>query len=304
MPCIAYVEKRFNSESERLITRCNEVIEDYRRQGFTLTLRQLYYQMVSRNIIENTERSYKRLGDLVSNARLAGRIDWLAIEDRGRNLRQNSHWDAPADIIRSARQSFAIDKWAGQKFRPEVWVEKQALKGVVERACRPMDVAFFACKGYNSQSEQWQAGMRLKRYAEAGQTPIIFHLGDHDPSGLDMTRDNNDRLEMFMGGVKVKRLALNMPQIEQYNPPPNPAKETDSRFESYRDMYGDSSWELDALNPQILVDLIQLAIEGVLDRSIYSEMVEREEGYIHELKLIETNWGAVSRFVDGLSWRN
>lgn len=225
MPFIKYIEKRFAPESEALIAKCNEVIDTYQRQGFSLTLRQLYYQMVSRNIIENTERSYKRLGDLVNNARLAGRIDWRAIEDRGRNLQALSHWETPASIIQSARYSFKLDKWKGQTYRPEVWVEKQALEGVIASACRPLDVPYFACKGYNSQSEQWAAGQRLQGYINDGYTPIIFHLGDHDPSGIDMTRDNTERLAMFMGGVEVRRLALNMVQVEEWNPPPNPAKE-------------------------------------------------------------------------------
>lgn len=298
MPLIKYLEKRFAPESETLIARCNEVIATYRGQGFTLTLRQLYYQMVSRNIIENTERSYKRLGDLVNNARLAGRIDWHAIADTGRNLQQQSHWATPAQIIESARYSFRLDKWEGQKYRPEVWVEKQALESVIASACRPLDVPYFACKGYNSQSEQWAAGRRLAGYVSGGYTPIIFHLGDHDPSGIDMTRDNTERLAMFMGGVEVRRLALNMIQVEEYNPPPNPAKETDSRFKDYRDQYGDSSWELDALEPRVLVDMIQAAILSVRDDDIYNGVVEREKGYIKKLQLIEENWDEVSGYAD------
>ena len=80
---IKYVDQRFNDKSLALIKRCNAIIADYQAQGYTLTLRQLYYQCVSRNIIENTERSYKRLGDLISNGRLGGLIDWDSVEDRG-----------------------------------------------------------------------------------------------------------------------------------------------------------------------------------------------------------------------------
>lgn len=298
MPKISYIDKNFSAQSLAMIERCNGVIADYQSQGFSLTLRQLYYQMVSRNIIENTERSYKRLGDLVSNARLAGLIDWHAIEDRGRNLRENSHWVTPASIISSARESYALDKWKNQEYRPEVWVEKQALEGVVARACEDLDVPHFACKGYNSQSEQWSAAMRLKRYLAGGQTPIIFHLGDHDPSGIDMTRDNRDRLEMFMGGVEVERLALNMDQVNQYQPPPNPAKESDSRFANYIELYGDESWELDALEPQVLVDLIQGAILSIRDERKWEEVVLQEEEHIRQLRNVEMRWPAVVEFLE------
>lgn len=298
MPKISYIDKNFSATSLDLIERCNQVIADYSRQGFSLTLRQLYYQMVSRNIIENTERSYKRLGDLVSNARLAGLIDWYAIEDRGRNLRQNSHWNQPGEIIRSARASYKLDKWANQPYRPEVWVEKQALEGVVASVCQRLDVPYFACKGYNSQSEQWNAAMRLERYLQEGKTPIIFHLGDHDPSGIDMTRDNRDRLEMFMGGVEVERLALNMNQIRQYNPPPNPAKETDSRFAAYIELYGDESWELDALEPQVLVSLIEQAILDIRDEDAYAEVSAVESNHLRLLRLTEERWTEVSRYLE------
>lgn len=298
MAKIAYVEKKFKDESLALIERCNAVIVDYQRQGFSLTLRQLYYQMVSRNIIENTERSYKRLGDLVSNARLAGLIDWNAIEDRGRNLRANSHWTTPAAIIRSARHSYKVDKWEGQCYRPEVWIEKQALEGVIAGVCGRLDVPYFSCKGYNSQSEQWAAGQRLRRYMADGYEPIIFHLGDHDPSGIDMTRDNRDRLEMFMGGVELRRLALNMSQIDEYQPPPNPAKETDSRFASYIELYGDESWELDALEPQVLVDLIESAILSIRDDDQYEEMVALEIEGIEVLKKIEDRWNEVVGYLE------
>ena len=298
MAKIAYVEKKFKDESLVLIERCNAVIVDYQRQGFSLTLRQLYYQMVSRNIIENTERSYKRLGDLVSNARLAGLIDWNAIEDRGRNLRMNSHWETPADIIRSARRSFKVDKWKGQRYRPEVWIEKQALEGVIAGVCGRLDVPYFACKGYNSQSEQWGAGQRLRRYMQDGYEPIIFHLGDHDPSGIDMTRDNRDRLELFMGGVEFQRLALNMSQIDEYQPPPNPAKETDSRFASYIELYGDESWELDALEPQVLVDLIERSILRIRDDEQYEQMVALEQEGVHLLAEVEERWADVVSYLE------
>lgn len=96
-------------------------------------------------------------------------------------------------------------------------------------------------------------------YLDAGQAPVILHLGDHDPSGIDMTRDIVARLEVFTdyAGIEVRRVALNMDQVEQYGPPPNPAKLTDSRVGQYIAVYGLDSWELDALEPQVIVDLIE-----------------------------------------------
>jgi len=160
MPRIAYIEKRFSRKNYQLIDTVNGIIDEYLDAGFDLTLRQLYYQLVARDIIPNSQKEYKRLGDVVSEARLAGHIDWNAIVDRTRNLRGGSHWNEPQSIILSATRSYAIDKWAAQPNRVEVWVEKDALIGVIEHACQPLDVNCFSCRGYTSQSEMWVAAER------------------------------------------------------------------------------------------------------------------------------------------------
>jgi len=231
---ITYENKSFRKETLEIIDKANEIIEDYLQQGFSLTLRQIYYQFVARDLVPNTERSYKRLGSIINDARMAGLIDWDAIEDRTRNLVGLSSWTSPQQMVRQASEQFKTDWWEGQEYRPEVWIEKEALVGVIEAVCDEYDVPYFACRGYVSQSEMWRAGQRNGRYSGDGQIPVIIHLGDHDPSGIDMTRDNASRLGLFgETDIEVRRIALNMVQIEQYKPPPNPAKMTDSRFDSY-----------------------------------------------------------------------
>lgn len=295
MPKICYVPRKFSAESLAIIEKANQIIEAMLAQGFDLTLRQLYYQFVSQAIIPNTERSYKNLGSIVNDGRLAGLIDWDHINDRTRHLRSNSHWANPADIIKGAADSYKIDLWARQKYRPEAWIEKDALVGVIERVCRKEDVPFFSCRGYTSQSEMWAGAMRLKDWAQKrDQTPIIFHLGDHDPSGKDMTRDVTDRIELFMGGVRLERLALNMDQIERYNPPPNPAKVTDSRATAYIAEFGDSSWELDALEPRVIVQLIQSNIDKLKNKRIWAEDLARWENERELLQKASKHWGKIA----------
>ena len=108
---------------------------------------------------------------------------------------------------------------------------------------------------------------------------MVVYLGDHDPSGLDMSRDIQDRLQLMTYGmeVDVQRLALNFDQVEDYQPPPNPAKLQDSRAAAYIGLYGMESWELDALEPQVLDGLISGAIEQFMDLDLYEGMVDREE---------------------------
>lgn len=291
MPKIKYQDHRFGDETRAMIDRANEVIGQYQAQGFTLTLRQLYYQFVSRDLIPNTVRDYKRLGDVVNNARMAGLIDWDSIEDRTRNLRGLSHWDDPGEIIGDCVRSFRRDMWAGQKYRPEVWIEKDALAGVFEGVCQELDVPFFSCRGYTSQSEMWGAGQRMLAHHEDGKTPYILHFGDHDPSGIDMTRDIKERLQTFTGGrFKLVRMALNMNQVEQYDPPPNPAKTTDARFEGYMARFGSESWELDALEPTVMADLVRSRISGIIDRDAWEHDEQVEEEHRELLARLSRTW--------------
>lgn len=295
MPKIQYIEKKFRPDSLLLIQKINQVVDDYHAQGYDLTLRQVYYQMVARDIIPNNQRSYKNLGSLINDGRLAGLIDWNAIEDRTRNLRGNSHWSTPGSVIGSAAYSYHLDHWKGQRNYLEVWVEKDALIGIVGQICRQLDVNHFSCRGYVSQSEMWSAAGRLKRHYDAGQNIVLLHLGDHDPSGKDMSRDIVERLSLF--GVEVisfRRLALNMDQIETYNPPPNPAKLTDSRANGYIREFGRESWELDALEPQVITDLIRENVEEFRDNTVYEEVVSQEREEKQFLEELAENWYGVS----------
>lgn len=337
MPKIAYETWKPTAESWRLIDIAERICEDYAAQGYDLTLRQLYYRFVAAGEIPNNQRSYKNLGAVVNKARLAGLIDWNHIVDRTRNLRSLSHWSNPNDIIRSAAHSFAVDKWADQDVRVEVWVEKEALAGVVQRVADRHDCAWFSCRGYVSQSELWGAARRHLNYIANGQRVVVVHLGDHDPSGIDMTRDITDRLHAFvdrdwvndhgddipvndMQGtiavrdirdhmrerldtdhqpITVNRIALNMAQIEQYNPPPNPAKLTDSRAKEYLERFGDESWELDALDPSVLDALIDAAITDLVDPDRFHVQQIDEEDQRQVLLDASRRWTEVRDFLAG-----
>lgn len=307
MSKVCYVDKRFSQGSLDIIESANEIIEEYQNQGFDLTLRQLYYQFVSRDLIANKQTEYKRLGSIINDARLAGLIDWEAIVDRTRNLERDPNWESPGEIVSACARQFRYDKWKDQDYRPEVWIEKDALAGVIEGVCSRFQVPYFSCRGYTSQSEMWAAAQRLLEHCEEGQTPYIIHLGDHDPSGIDMSRDISDRLALFMGvewhESNFKRIALNMDQVKQYNPPPNPAKFTDSRATGYVEKFGSSSWELDALDPPVMVKLIQDAVLDVRDGNKWREQKKRERAAKDALRFAADNWDRIQAIsVDG-DWK-
>lgn len=302
MPKICYIEKNFRPASVELIKKCNRILRRFAAAGYDMTLRQLYYQLVAADEIPNNPRSYDNLGALVNDARLAGLINWNSLVDRTRELQTVGHWETPSEIIDAVASQYRIDKWETQPFRPEVWIEKEALAGVFERVCTRLDVPFFSCRGYTSQSEMWRAGRRLQKYVEAGQTPVIFHFGDHDPSGMDMTRDIDDRLRLFMGGLKINRLALNMEQIDEFQPPPNPAKISDSRAANYIEMYGDESWELDALQPDTLAGLVTDAIEGIREESKWQMALEKEIEQRATLRAMSDHFEEIQDYVTENGW--
>lgn len=242
-----------------------EIARGYAAQSLVLTVRQLYYQLVSKGRIENTIRSYKNTVGLLRDARMLGFMDWDHIEDRGRSTDWPGHWDGPAEILRDCVRQFTIDTWADQPVHIEVMVEKDALSGVLSPTCRARDVRLTANKGYSSISAFYEIGRRLyEKHNDHAKDLVVLYLGDHDPSGMDMTRDVEDRLHTFAeldpGTIEVRRLALNMDQVTEYGPPENPAKETDSRAAQYIKQFGHSSWELDALDARVLASLVDEAI--------------------------------------------
>jgi hypothetical protein len=300
MTCESFETIKLQEKSLALIERANAIIAEYQLRGFTLTLRQLFYQFVSRQAIGNTLAEYKRLGIIVKNGRRAGLIDWDTIEDRTRNVHRLSVWQSPSSIVRDCAAQYRENLWESQAFRPEVWIEKDALLGVIEGVCDEYRVPYFACRGNNSESEQYKAGKRFEEHLANGPTPIVLHLGDHDPNGLDMTRDNRDRLALFARGhVQVRRLALNMDQVQRYSPPPNPAKESDTRYDAYAKQFGPNCWELDALDPTIIADLIRVEIEGLIDDAAWNWAKAQEDANRAKLDDAAANWALVENMLGG-----
>lgn len=313
------VKKRFRADTLDIIRKANAIIALYQEQGYSLTLRQLYYQFIARDMFpeswideaynrknklapntKNTQKNYKRLGTIINDGRMGGEIDWDAISDRTRSLKGLSSWEDSNEIMGMVAKAFRFDKWRNQPIQVQVWVEKDALAEVVGNVCNQYGVHYLACRGYVSQSQMYTAAGLFAHYLDMGCEVYILYLGDHDPSGVDMTRDIRNRLGLFLGdneGLTVERLALNYDQIRDYNPPPNPAKKSDSRFRDYISKYGRECWELDALEPSVLYRLIERNILMLRDDDLWDEL-EEEEAY-HKGLLVKANenWEAVADFL-------
>lgn len=310
MPKICYIPRNFTPATAEVIQDANAILRKYETLGYDMTLRQVYYQMIAKDLFpeswidpvynakkglpldtKNTEKNYDRFGEILNAARLAGKVDWNALTDITRNLKSLGHWRNPQEIIDAVADQFRIDKWKTQPHYIELWVEKDALLNIMEKVCNELDISYFSCRGYTSQSEMWTAGRRLKKKEREGFEPLVLHFGDHDPSGFDMTRDIQERLSMFAETeIEVKRVALNMDQIIELNAPPNPAKITDSRAKNYIKQFGNESWELDAIEPPQMAQLVRDEIEIYLDSDAWQAAVDLENSYKENLQLISENF--------------
>lgn len=301
MTYIRYEHFNFTSKTQDVIENAEQILQEYKADGYTLTLRQLYYQFVARDLLPNSDASYNRLGEIITRARLAGEISWTSIEDRGRGI---NAWQIDEDeqsVLSGIEYGLALDFWERQDKYVEVWVEKEALASVIERPASNWRVPYMSCKGYLSASEAWRAGRRFRKARHEGRECTIIHLGDHDPSGIDMTRDVTRRIEQFAeGSVDVRRIALNMPQIEQFDPPPNPTKLSDSRAGDYIEKFGYTSWELDALPPREIGRLIENEISSLVDADVWQETQDEEDERRERLGKLERHWSTVGEFIDGL----
>lgn len=272
----SYNSGSLRPESRRLLDQTIKIVEGYEARGYQLTVRQLYYQLVSRNLVPNTTAAYQRISKLVTKARMSREIEWDSIVDRARRPIMPGEYKDMAEFIRAVRNSYRRRRWEGQRNYVEVLVEKDALAGILEPVTSRYHVLLLANKGYLSASAMHDLAQRLLYNDLHSRKCHILYLGDHDPSGLDMVRDISYRTLMFDAVASIDRLALNMNQIKRYKPPPNPAKMSDPRADEYIREYGSESWELDALDPAVLADMVERGIRRLLDIPKYEAAVARE----------------------------
>jgi len=291
------------SRSE-LLAASLDIAEGY---GGNLTVRQLYYRLVATGRIASSQKEYKRIVATLSKARLDGDfpLDWLL--DRTRSVGSGSFTynsddvdvalEASGDVVRGLpEEMLGRARWMGQKTHISVWVEKEALAGVFEAPCAALGVGMFACKGYPSLSSLYQWVLQTARalYANDGgmHRVRILYFGDHDPDGFEIPRSavrNVNRIvdltNSILPVVQLDRVALNMDQILEFNPPPFPAKLTSARYNSYIAEHDtDDAWELDALDPPDLDRMIRDEIAEWFDVYVHQDNIDLIEGVRDEMR--------------------
>lgn len=262
----------------RLLLAAIDVIKQY---DIRLTVRQIYYRLVSASVIKNSRSAYNSLDKILVNARLAGTISFDAIEDRSREFLAGDieDYETPErfvewrlEALKDSDVAYEMPYWLNQPQYVEVWVEKDALASLISQACNRYHVRLAPCKGYPSVSFLYEAAEKLRNV----DLPItLLYFGDFDMRGKDIERYIIERFEGFGVTADVQRIALTRQQVESYNLPPQPAKKTDTMAQKWIETQGDVAWELDALEPTILLSLVETAVLEHLDKDVLEKRNER-----------------------------
>ena len=263
-----------------------EALEVFKQYDTALTLRQLYYRLVSKHLFSNTINSYKRLSRLMVKAREQRDVPINCLEDRSRRIlgRGDTGYNSAEAFLKQrfaslqgSWKSFNMPRWEEQPVHIVVSLEKDALSRLVSEVANQYAVKTFPTRGYPSftyvQSMASYIRNRLK-----GKPTVVLYFGDFDPSGVDIERDLTERLGKYRAGdFKVQRVALNKAQIEQYQLPPMPVKKSDARAEGFMEAYGDKTVELDALEPNVLKYLVAQSISKHIDLHAWKKREEEVE---------------------------
>jgi hypothetical protein len=258
-----------------IIRAAQAVLEGYGPSA-SLTIRQLYYQLVVAKVLPNSQSSYKKVGRAMVKARKEGLIPWGRIEDRLRLPRGKQMWPDVATYLRAVANSFHADVWEWQPRYMEFWLEKEALAGIFEEELDRFGIILNVGRGYDGWSSIRNAANRFKRWAEkrseiegsrrgTGDCTIVY-FGDFDPSGEDMVRSLEERLGFFGVRPVVYKSSITPSDIERYNLPPDPTKLTDSRSPAFIAEHGRmSTVELDALPIRALQQRIRREASSRMD---------------------------------------
>lgn len=281
--------KNGNMNSKDLLVEIIKVIESYDTK---LTVRQIYYQLVTKHFIENVRSQYQRVSKILVKARHDGDVDWDAIEDRTRQSEggddsektPEGHFESAVDYLKNCWKYFRLPMWKNQPRYIEIWFEKQALQGIFSEETSKFNVTQLACRGYSSHTMGRELQIRIEDVTnerpEIKEIHIIY-FGDLDPSGLDIYRFIQDMCSRFGLTIKFERVAITKEQVRKYNIPPMFAKKTDSRYDKFVAEHGTDVVELDALNPTVLQELIKESIEKHFDESIHDAVV-KEQGNMRD----------------------
>jgi len=270
-----------------VVAATNKVIGQY---DVRLTIRQIYYRLISPpfQLFANTLSNYKGFDKILTRAREKEEVDWRKIEDRSRTtIGGDGGFDSPEDFMdyvmrRTKRmwEGYGRPAWRDQPNYVEVWVEKDALATLVSNVADGYRVLTYPSRGYSSFTRVMEAIEDRFDQVDEIREIFIIHLTDHDPSGLDMTRDIERRTREYWPNadrLTIERVGLTYEQVKKFDLASNPTKRADPRSTTYVAQYGDQCWELDALPPDELEKIVDRAIRSYIEDRIWNANVRQIE---------------------------
>lgn len=262
-----------------------DAIIDVVAEQYPMTVRQVFYQLVSRGVIEKTENEYKTtVCRLLGELRRDGSIPYHWIADNTRWQRKPDTYSGLGQMLRYSQQFYRRSVWDDQDCYVEVWLEKEALAGVLVDVTAEWDVPLMVTRGYPSISYVHEAALAIRAQ---GKPAYLYYFGDRDPSGVDIDRFVEEQIREIAPEVELyfERIAVNPYQIELYNLPTRPTKKTDSRAKKFKG----ESVEVDAIPPDTLRDLCRQCIVAHIDYDAYKRMQAVEEAERDTLATIIAN---------------
>lgn len=272
---------RLQARTIEKLVRINDVVEEYEAMGLVLSVRQLYYQAVSRGFIENNADEYNGFANLVRDGRMNGIIDWDMIEDRSRVPHKGFGVTGVPGFINTMIGIYKRKRWEGQPEYIELAIEKDAIREIVAPFCDEYGLTLMVTRGYPSVTMVYDCRNRM---LNQNRPCRIIYAGDHDCTGVDIDRSFEETLNKMGARVTFERIALNLDQTDGLYP--NPTKEGDTRCKKYVEKYGKVGWEVDALPPERLSEIFQSSIKNHLDSKIYQDVLNQEKEDLEKLKCL------------------
>lgn len=255
-----------------------------------------YRLFIEKLIPDMSKNSTGAVGKQLVYAREKGLISWDWIVDETREAETISSWSNPESIIDAAVRGYRKDYWAMQPRRVEVWSEKGTVRGTVAPILKKYGVTFRVMHGYGSATSIYGIAQET---LDSTKPMTVLYIGDHDPSGLQMSEiDLPARLIRYGGRAEIVRIALDASDVTADTKLPwFPAddKAKDSRYSWFKSLYGNRCWEVDALSPVVLRERLDDAIEALLDVDAWNHAVNIEAAEIESMQNILGTWKSISQ---------
>jgi hypothetical protein len=261
--------KRHRATKAAMRDRAEDLIKIV-EEGHPMSVRQVFYQATVRGLVDKSETGYGKIQRMLADLRRSNRLSWGWIADYTRWKRKPITHESIEKALEAAAQCYRRALWANVNAYVEVWIEKDALTGVLMPVTERYDVPLLSARGYASLSFLHSSAQYI---CTVGKPTFIYHLGDHDPSGVNAGEKIEETLREFAPEAEIhfERLAVNPDQIKEWALPSRPTKTTDSRARKFGHA---QSVELDAIHPDKLRGIVEQAITRHISK--------------HELAVIET----------------